>query len=329
MTAVCDPRQPSGTAFALRDPLPWDDVASIVRTAEHEGYATLFLPEISGRDAFATLGALAGETSRLLLGTGVVPMASRTTMMTAMAAATVHERSQGRLILGIGTGAVAVGALERLRGVIRDLRALLDGETVEIDGERLRLTLTPGSRVPIWIAALGPKAMRLAGEVADGVILNWCPPERVAFAAERIHEGADAVGRSPEGVTISVYVRSWVGEGEADAWPALAEAAAQYASYPAYARQFEQVGLGAEAVNAVRARREGRLEDVPEALVRAVCAIGDEARARLEAYREAGARVPIVYPVASSDGTASIGSTLSTLAPARGGPAGCTAGLEP
>src|SRR5262245_53800581 len=301
MPAVSEPRQPSGTAFALRDPLPWEDLAAIVRGSEDAGYAALFLPEISGRDALVTLGALAGETRHLLLGTGVVPMASRTTMLTAMAAATVHERSRGRLILGIGTGGAAPGALDRLRDRVGDLRALLGGETVEIDGAARRLSLAPGSRVPIWISALGPRAMRLAGEVADGVLLNWCPPERVAFAAERIREGAERSGRDPGEVMIGVYVRSWVGEDEAYAWPARLEAAAQYASIPAYARQFEQTGLGSEA---------------PEALVRAVCALGDDARDRIEAYREAGADLPVVYPVATADTAASIESTLSAMAPA-------------
>ena len=136
----------------------------------------MFLPEITGRDAFAALSGLAGETGELFLGTGIVPMTSRETLLTAMGAATVHERSGGRLILGIGTGAAVPGALERLRGEVRSLRALFAGEVVELDGERSRLSLDPGSRVPVWISALGPRAMRLAGEVADGVLLNWCPP---------------------------------------------------------------------------------------------------------------------------------------------------------
>ena len=284
----------------MRDPLPWDDLSAIVRASQDAGYAALFLPEITGRDAFVTLGALAGETRHLLLGTGVVPMDSRTTMLTAMAAASVHERSRGRLILGIGTGGGATGALDRLRERARDLRALLDGETIEVGGERRRLSLAPGSPVPIWISALGPRAMRLAGQVADGVLLNWCPPERVAFAAERIREGAERAGRDPGEVAISVYVRSWVGEDEAEAWPALLDAAAQYASIPAYARQFEQVGLGGQGTDAV---------------VRAVCALGDDARDRIDAYREAGADLPVVYPVATADAVASIEATLSALAP--------------
>jgi 5,10-methylenetetrahydromethanopterin reductase len=316
MPAVGERRQPSGTAFALRDPLPWGDLAAIVRASEDAGYAALFVPEISGRDAFTTLGALAGETRDLFLGSGVVPMASRTAMLTAMAAATVDERSRGRLILGVGTGGVTTEALERLRAYVEVLRALLEGETVEVDGRTRQLSLVPDDRVPIWISALGPRAMRLAGEVADGVILNWCPPERVVFAAQRVREGEERAGRDRGEVSICVYVRSWVGEDEGDAWPALARDTAKYASYPAYARQFEQVGLGAEAADAARALRAGRLDEVPETLVRAACAIGDGAAARIEEYREAGAHLPVVYPVATSDTAASIESTLSALAPA-------------
>lgn len=309
-------RQPSGTGFALRDALPWKDLAGIVRAAEPAGYAAVFLPEIAGRDALVTLGMLAGETRDLLLGTGVVPMRARTPVLAAMGAATVHERSAGRLILGIGTGDVGPGALDELRETVRRIRMLLDGGTVEGERGPQDLSLPPGSPVPVWISALGPKAMRLAGEIADGVILNWCPPERVVFARARIEEGAGAADRDPAGVAVGVYVRAWVGEAEAEAISALKAMAGQYASYRAYRRQFEQVGLGPQAAVAGQAHRAGRPEDVPEVLVRAVCAIGDEARARLQAFREAGADLPIAYPVATADAAASIEGTLLGLAPA-------------
>lgn len=308
-------RQPSGTAFALRDPLPWADLAGVVRAAEVSGYRTLFLPEITGRDAFVTLGALAGETRDLLLGTGVVPMRSRTLLLTAMAAATVHERSGGRLLLGLGTGAAGPGALDELRRSVLDLRALLAGRGAERRGERVRLSLEPGSPVPIWIAALGPRAMRLAGEVADGVLLNWCPPERVAFARELVAEGAVTAGRDPAEVEVGVYVRAWAGEDETAAMDALRPAAGQYASSPAYARQFASVGLGAEAEAAAAAHRRGRPGDVPEELVRAVCAVGAGAGARLDEYRDAGADLPVVYPVAVGDPASSVERTLLALAP--------------
>jgi alkanesulfonate monooxygenase SsuD/methylene tetrahydromethanopterin reductase-like flavin-dependent oxidoreductase (luciferase family) len=302
------------TGFALRDPLPWSDLSAIVRAAETAGYGELWLPQVTARDPFVALGALAGETRDLLLATGVVPMRSRTATATAMAAATVHERSDGRLVLGIGTGGAGRGALDELRSYVDSVRKLLSGEIAERDGPRVRLSLALPSPPPIWISALGPRSMRLAGEIADGALLNWCPPERVAFARARVAEGARAAGRDAAQVAIAVYVRSWVGDDPAGGMSAMRAAAAEYASYPAYARQFEQVGLGTEAAAAAEAHRAGRPGDVPEGLVRAVTAFGEDAATRVSEFAEAGAH-PVVYPVAVDGSAASIEATLLALAP--------------
>jgi alkanesulfonate monooxygenase SsuD/methylene tetrahydromethanopterin reductase-like flavin-dependent oxidoreductase (luciferase family) len=307
-----DPARPSGLAFALRDPLPWKAFAGTVREGEALGYRAVFLPEIAGRDAVAALAALAGETRELLLGTGVLPMRSRTPMLTAMGAATVQERSGGRLILGIGPGGVRTGALEELRRTVLEVRALLAGEAV---GPGRRLSLVPDPPVPVWVSALGPRACRLAGEVADGALLNWCTPERVAEARGAVAAAAAAAGRDPTAIALAVYVRCWVGEDEEVGLAALRRAAAEYASYPAYRRQFERMGLGAEAEGAAAAARAGRPEEAPEALVRAVAAFGGSARERLAAYREAGADLVVAYPVAAGEPEASIRGTLRALAP--------------
>ncbi len=311
MAGVTGNRQPTGTAFALRDPLPWIAFAGLARRGEELGYASVFLPEIAGRDAFAALTGLAGETRALLLGTGIVTARSRSPIVLAMGAATVHERSGGRGILGLGSGPAVPGALDGLRRTVEQVRVLLAGG--ETDGRRL--SLQPGSRVPIWISALGPKAVGLAGRIADGVLLNWCTPERVADARAAIRESAERTRRDPDGVTIAVYVRASL-NGPDEAMPALRAAAGEYASYPAYARQFEAMGLGDEAEAAAAAHGAGRPEQVPEALVRAVCLTAEGARARLQAHRDAGADLPVVYPVAAGgDRTSSIRTTLEGLAP--------------
>jgi hypothetical protein len=179
-----------GTAFTIRDPLPWPDVAGITSEGEGFGYAAVFLPETGARDTLATLMGIAGETDEIVLGTGVIPMSARTARLAAMAAATVQERSGGRHILGVGTGRAAPGALGRLRAYVEEIRELVGGSA---PGDALRLPLpTP---VPIWIAALGPRAVRLAGEIADGVILNWCTPDRVAEARDAIRAGGGGGGR--------------------------------------------------------------------------------------------------------------------------------------
>lgn len=312
MTELRQPRL-SGSAFALRDPFPWPPFAKLVHQGEALGYSAVFLPEIAGRDALVALGALAGETEELRLGTGIIPMSSRTPLLTAMAAAAVHERSLGRLVLGIGTGPAVPGALGRLRELIATLRRLLAGEPVEVDGRTAQLSLVPDEQVPIWISALGPRAMRLAGEVADGVLLNWCTPERVGAARAELSEGAEMAGRDPSDVTVAVYVRASLGASDEVSMRALQAAAGEYASYPAYARQFALMGLEGSAVRAAAAHASGRPEDVPEDLVRAVALVGEplEARARVEAFREAGADLPVIYPVATTDDP--VGSVARTL----------------
>src|SRR3954451_21390624 len=308
MAGMSAARQRGGraTGIALRDPLPWHDLEQVVETAEQTGYAAVFLPEIGARDVVATLTGLAPAPPNLTLATGVATIVSRIQRITAMGAATVAERSGGRMLLGLGTGPARPGALAALRDYATAVRVLLDGG--EIEGERLTLDIP--RPVPIWIAALGPRAMRLAGELADGVLLNWCPPERVAFARERVREGAEAAGRDPAAVRVGVYVRSVVGQGSAgDA--GLRKAAAEYTSYPAYRRQFDDVGLGAEADRAAAG-------DVADTLLDAVALWGDAATAarRLQAYRDAGADLPVVYPVATLEPVSSILGTLFALAPA-------------
>ena len=307
-----------GTAFALRDPFAWPAFSGLVREGEALGYSAVFLPEIAGRDALVTLGMLAGETDRLLLGTGVIPMSSRTTVLAGMAAASVHERAGGRLVLGVGTGPAVPGSLDRLRAQIEALRLLLAGERVEVDGRTLQLSLAPDRPVPIWIAALGPRAMRMAGEIADGVLLNWCSPERLGGARMEVAEGADAAGRDASDVVIAVYVRASLGADDPSSMSALKAAAGEYAAYPAYGRAFALMGLGDEAEAAAAAHRSGSIDDVPEALVRAACLVGDvdDARSRLDAYREAGADLPVVYPVAAGeDRPDSVSRTLAVMAP--------------
>jgi alkanesulfonate monooxygenase SsuD/methylene tetrahydromethanopterin reductase-like flavin-dependent oxidoreductase (luciferase family) len=178
---------------AIRDPFAWDDLAGLAREAETLGYRALFMPEIASRDTLAALTGLAGETTSILLGPGVVPLPSRTPQLLAMAAATAAERSGGRLLLGLGTGPAVPGALERLRSTVVALRAAFTGEGGDAAGERVELQLVPPP-IPIWIAALGPRAVALAGEVADGVLLNWCTPGRVAEARAAVRAAAVAAG---------------------------------------------------------------------------------------------------------------------------------------
>jgi alkanesulfonate monooxygenase SsuD/methylene tetrahydromethanopterin reductase-like flavin-dependent oxidoreductase (luciferase family) len=287
-------RQPA-LGFALRDPYPWHDLAELAAAGEAGGFTALFLPEVGTRDTLVTLAALAGETDRLTLATGVVPLASRSPALLASAAATVQERSGGRFVLGLGTGPSRPGALGRLRATVQALRAAFSGGTGQVDHETVRCALPLPFPPEIWVAALGPRATRLAGEVADGVLLNWCTPERVAAAVEQVAAGAAAAGRNPSDITIAVYVRAALTAGSA---AAARTAAAEYASYPAYRAQFVTMGIDPDDAAAVVA---GVMLDDPAT-----------ARERVGVYRAAGADLPVVYPVVPA-GRPSADAALETL----------------
>ncbi|HYH27835.1 MAG TPA: LLM class flavin-dependent oxidoreductase [Actinomycetota bacterium] len=293
----------TGRSVALRDPIPWADLVEIVRTAEQTGYRSLFLPEVGARETPSALAGLATVTERIELATGVVSLASREVHTVAMLAATLQELSGGRFILGVGAGNEL--GIEEVRAAVSTIAALLAGE--EKGGRALGLLADP---VPdIWLAALGPRMTELAGEVADGVLLNWCDPARVERAREEIRRGAERSDRDPSAVTVAVYVRACVGVDEGMALEALGRAASMYAAMPYYRRQLDLAGLGSES--------EAAASGSGERLARALCAWGTraEAEARLEAYRDAGADVVVVYPVAVRDVASSLFGTVLGLSP--------------
>jgi alkanesulfonate monooxygenase SsuD/methylene tetrahydromethanopterin reductase-like flavin-dependent oxidoreductase (luciferase family) len=307
----------------------------VVRTAEETGYEAVFVPEIAGREAFSTLAGFASATDAIQLGTGVVTVWSRTPSTTAMAAATVHDLSGGRLVLGVGAGthqgvvatniAATTSSLELVRRYVHAVRQALEGRPVRpedgdlfgVGGFELGLKPAGLAPPPIWLAALGDRMIGLAGEIADGVLLNWCTPERVARARDIVASSAARGGRDPKAVTIAVYVRACLGVEERAAVPALKEMTGLYASIPPYGRQMETMGLGSEAALAARAVQAGRPADVPDALVDALTVRGGrrEALSRFDAYRAAGAQAVLCYPVAALDPFSSVLGTVLAAAP--------------
>jgi len=293
------------TGIVLRDPLPWDECVQVARAAEEIGYEALFVPEIAGREAFASLAGYAYATSRLRLGTGVVAIGARAAATTAMAAATVQDLSDGRFVLGIGSGPNR--SLEAVREYVALVREAIAG-----------LGLRPrGGPPPVWLAALGNGMVGLAAETADGVLLNWCTPLRVAEARALIAARAESAGRDPGSITVAVYVRACLGVEEVVALSTLREMTGQYAAIPHYLRQLELMGLGEEGAVAAKAFVAGRPTDVPESLVRALTVIGGrkEALARFDEFRQAGADLVLCYPVAALEPYSSVLGTVLTAAP--------------
>src|SRR4030081_3492457 len=202
---------------------------TIVQEAERLGYDSVWAAEAYGSDTATVLGWLAGQTSKIRLGSGIFQMPARSPAMTAMTAATIDELSGGRMVLGIGSSGPQVAEgwhgqrfarqLQRTRDYVAVVRMALArervqyaGETIELPlpdgpGKALKLTIAPvQERIPIYLAAIGPKNTALAGEIADGWIPTLLSPEHLPELRSSLEEGAARAGRSLDGFDVAPTV---------------------------------------------------------------------------------------------------------------------------
>ena len=192
----------------------------LAREAEDLGYRDAWSFEADGVDAFAPL-AVAAQTNALRLGTAIVNVYTRGPATLAMSAAGLAEIAPGRFVLGIGSGSDVIveswnggvfrKPLTRVRETTQFLRRALAGERVVFRGETFavdgfRLSRPPTAPLPIYIAALRSGMLALAGEVADGVILNWLAPEDVPRCVAIVREAAAKAGRDPAAFEITCRV---------------------------------------------------------------------------------------------------------------------------
>jgi 5,10-methylenetetrahydromethanopterin reductase len=193
-----------GMRFGLRIPpcRPADEVARCVADAEAAGFDIAWLPDSQflWRDVWACLALAADRTERIALGPCVTNLETRHASVTAAAAVTLEELAPGRTILGIGSGDSAVKTLglrpTRLAGMregVETIRTLMAGDAVSFaDGRALRLHAPSAASIPVYLAANGPKALALAGEIADGVITaSGIAPELVARLRGQVGERAE------------------------------------------------------------------------------------------------------------------------------------------
>lgn len=320
-----------GTAVSSRARI--NDVIEQAELVESLGYDTVWLPEISGRDAFVTAAVLARHTTSLRIALGVVPVPSRGLPALAMAAAAVAESAPGRFVLGLGAGhpetAVAQfgwpGAARpaQVKEVVRALHnALRDGRVQgSCSGGAVNLQLrgvyvdTPP---PIIVGALRPAMTRMAGHHADGILLNWVPADHV----RRVVPLARAVAGERD-FHVACYVPVCVADDGDDVRAGRAAVARQLGSYlrlRAYGDLLAAQGFADEvaAVRDAHGDADERAAAVPERLIDAVAVIGDVAtvQAGLDRYRSAGVDEPVLAPVAiGDDPAASLAATWAALAP--------------
>jgi probable F420-dependent oxidoreductase len=289
----------------------------LVRLAEQKGYDSVWLPESVGREAFTELTALVLVSERIRVGTGIVPVFTRLPTVAAAAMAAAATLAPGRVILGLGIGHKR--AMEEGHGVqfsqplqhVREFasiarRVLQDGQ-VSYTGEaytikHFQLDAPLPGPVPVYLAALRPQMLRLAGEIADGVLLNWATLDHMPQAIEYVRQGAEAAGRNLQDLQIACYLRTCVTDRPDMVEQASREQIARYSSMVYYRRYFASLGFTAEADALERAWQRGdraaAIDAVSQPMLRALTIYGTaaECRQRLQAYREAGLQLPIIAP---------------------------------
>jgi 5,10-methylenetetrahydromethanopterin reductase len=297
--------------------LPVPRLVDLARLAEAAGYESVWVPEGSGKDAFSLLTAYALATRRIRLGTGIVVVYPRSPSILAMTAATLDHVSGGRAVLGLGIGhrpIVEAGhgvvfdrPVRRTREYVALIRAILRGGPLPATGivpvTRFELDFVPERPdLPIYLAALGPQMCRLAGQVADGVLLNWATPEAVAEAVAEVRRGAEQAGRDPAAIDVACYIRAAAGDDETAARRSLAVEVARYVTLDFYRRLFEASGFARETA-AVMAALPGGLDaaaaGVSDAMLEAIALFGSAGgwRERLDRYRALGVTLPVIAPV--------------------------------
>ena len=298
-------------------PQDFQEMASL---AESRGYEMVWVPEGSGRDSLTQLTFLAAHTDRIKLATGILPIYYRTPMLTAMSAAGLGTLSQGRFVLGLGVGhrPSVEGThgvpfrrpLTRMRETVTLVQSLLRGEQVAHAGRIFNVgsaslgPAAPESKVPIYIAALGPQMLELTGELADGVLLNWTAASYLEQAIHHLRRGAEQAGRDPAEIDIAGYVRVAVVEGDdlAEARASLQGQIARYASNPFYRNFFQGMGFAEEMAAAEEAMQRGDPQVAANAISQemqdqvAVVGNPEECRAEIEKRRALGLQLPVVAP---------------------------------
>jgi len=303
----------------------------LARTAERLGYDSVWVTHGLGRDSFLVLAAYGAATSRIGLGNGVVPIYPRHPVAMAQEALTLNELTANRFRLGIGVSHAAsmqdmlglriVEPLAAMREYVTVLRGAL-GEGTDFTGRhyRARWAMAVPKRPaapPIYLAALSAKMLELAGEIADGVLLNWIPPEAVPASIERLSAGAGKAGRTLDGFEIASFVRTCVTDDAAAARETLARDVTGYATVDVYASFFRTAGY-ADEVAAVGAAwsagdRSGAVARISPRMLDGLGVVGDEAfcRTRIAEFAASGLTQPVIVPFAPPG--ADRGALLRTL----------------
>jgi F420-dependent oxidoreductase-like protein len=308
---------------------------TLVREAESVGFDSVWAAEAYGSDAATVLAWLGANTEKIKLGSAIFQMPGRSAAMTAMTAATIDQLSDGRMLLGIGSSGPQVAEgwhgqrfarqLQRTREYVAVVRMALarervvfDGETLQLPlpdgpGKPLKLTITPvQERIPIYIAAIGPKNTTLAAEISDGWLPTLFSPEHVGEFRPLLEEGFARAGggKGFDDFDIVPTVTAMVSEDRESARDAMRHYVALYVGgmgsrkqnfYNALVQRYGYEDAAREVQDLyLEGRKDEAAAALPGELIDTLCLVGprDFVRERLAVYRGAGVGTLMISPMA-------------------------------
>jgi probable F420-dependent oxidoreductase len=306
--------------WGLTLPLPMTplrDSAATVKRAEAAGYTDLWSGETNGPDGFTPLALAAAQTESIRLGTGVVGVFQRGPALLAQQAAAIADASSGRFVLGIGASSDRIvegwneipfeRPLEKVSRTVDFLRPALAGERTE---NGFKLEQAPPGPVPIVLAALRGKMLRLAVDKADGAFTNFLPISGLPQVAAGIEGAAD---------DFELLCRFFCLPGEREQIEPLARFMfSSYVTVPVYAEFYRWLGHGEAIAPMVAAweskDRQKAAELAPWHLIEEMFILGtpEEMRARLEEFVEGGITLPVLTPITTPD---KVGELVESLGP--------------
>ncbi|MEA2449885.1 MAG: hypothetical protein QOG63_1817 [Thermoleophilaceae bacterium] len=325
---------------------------ALVREAESIGFDSVWAAEAYGSDTATVLAWLASQTEKIRIGSAIFQIPGRSPAMTAMTAATLDNLSDGRMILGIGTSGPQVAEgwhgqrfakpLERTREYVEILRKALARERVEFTGNHYELPLPDGpgkalklmiapvqERIPIYIAAIGPKNTQLTGEIADGWIPTFFSPEHVGEMRKLLEEGAARAGdgkRIDDSFDIAPTVNVCVDDDVEKARDAMRPVLALYVGgmgskkqnfYNALMRRYGYEDAAEEVQGLyLDGKKDEAAAALPAELIDKVslCGPKDRIKERLELYRQAGVGTLMITPMAwTADGRSEMMRVVADL----------------
>jgi len=309
-----------GLALPVRESLGFHKSLELAKEAEQLGYRSLWTAEVNGLDALTVLSAYATVTSRVQLGTAVIAIQTRTPVMTAMSFASIHTLSGGRAVIGLGVGSPIIAerwhgvpyppALTAMREAVTIMRQVLCGERTNVEGKyyrskgfQLGVSMPKDKPIPIYLAALNPAMLRLAGEIADGVLFNYSPAEAIGPMIAEVRKGAEAAGRNSSTIDYAMYVRCCVTDEVLTAVQAYKRELSSYGFVDPYVRMFTRYGFGDDMQGFRKLWQEGKRDEavqcISDKMAHTLAAIGpkEKGQAYIKACRAAGLTHPILFPI--------------------------------